>query len=273
MLQNNQIYTSNTKNLELPPTSAEMLWGFLDYNVIAGGEYLTNLARANSNNSAPIPQSIIVDTTGMTAGSINILWDLNDLNYPIEILAGNKQSFLVPAKVGIEFSVTYSADAAGTLTRIDLTNFPQIPMQDMLSKNQTAGSNVNVTNGSTNPASTQPIVAGAPVSDTNPMPVISEKVAIGTNGNAWLAVAVAAAGVSATVDTLGDPQVSVYGSVSAATNISVNVSADGVTWWPSTQQAALTAAGDFYLNFATGARYLQLVSSAAATVTATISAK
>jgi hypothetical protein len=96
---------------------------------------------------------------------------------------------------------------------------------------------------------------------------------IGTTGNAWDAVAVAASGVSATIDTMGLKQIAVYGSVSAATNISVNVSADGAAFFPSDQQAALTAAGDFYLNFATGARYLQLVSSAAATVTATISAK
>jgi len=269
---NNAINSSLTKNLELPPIGAEMLWGFLDYPLIAGAEYTTNLKYAESQNQAPLPQAIIVDTTGMSAGSVNILWDLSNLNYPIEILAGNKQSFLIPAKAGVQFSVTFSADAVGSSMRLDMTNFPQIPMQDMLSKNQTAGNNVNVTNGPTNPASTQNIVAGAPVSGANPMPV-SRPVAIGANGNAWLAVAVAAAGVSATVDTLGNPNISVYGSASAATTISVSVSADGATWWPSTQQAALGAAGDFYLNFTSGARYIQLVSSAAATITATISAK
>jgi len=269
---NNQITTALTKNLELPPIGAEMLWGFLVYPVLATAVYETNLKYMESTNQSPLPQSIIVDTTGMTAGSVDILWDLGDLNYPIEILAGNKQSFLVPAKEGVQFSVTYSADAAGTDMRLDLTNFPQIPMQDMLSKNQIAGSNVNVTNGAANPASTQNIVAGSPVSSTNPMP-ITGGAGIGANGNAWNAVAVAAAGVSATIDTIGNKQITAYGSVSAATTVSVNVSADGVTWWPSTQQAVLAAAGNFYLNFVTGARYIQLVSSAAATITATVSAK
>jgi len=208
----------------------------------------------------------------MSAGSVNILWDLSNLNYPIEILAGNKQSFLIPAKAGVQFSVTFSSDAAGTNMRLDMTNFPQIPMQDMLSKNQTTGNKVNVTNGPTNPASTQNIVAGAPISSANPLP-ITGSAGIGANGNAWSAAPVAGAGVSATIDTIGHEQITAYGSVSAATNVSVNVSADGVTWWPSTQQAVLAAAGNFYLNFKTGARYIQLVSSAAATITATISAK
>lgn len=149
---------------------------------------------------------------------------------------------------------------------------------------------VNVTNPETSPVNVQNIIGGFPVSQNNSVPVnlfhlsgvpvesadplpVYQGPAIGANGNAWNAVAVAAAGVSATVDTLGNPNISVYGSVSAATTVSVNVSADNATWWPSTQQAVLNAAGDFYLNFTSGARYIQLTSSAAATITATVSAK
>jgi len=123
---------------------------------------------------------------------------------------------------------------------------------------------------SISPSATMPVTVINPVS--SPVPV-TRGAGIGSNGNAWNAAAVAAAGVSVTVDTLGDPNISIYGSVSAATTVSVNVSADGATWWPSTQQAVLAAAGDFYLNFTSGARYIQLVSSAAATITATVSAK
>lgn len=115
-------------------------------------------------------------------------------------------------------------------------------------------------------------VSPAPSTFTPTTPITYE-VGVGATGSAWNAAAVAAGGVSATVDTLGLKEIAIYGQVSAATNVSVNVSADGAAFFPSTQQASLTAAGNFYLDFTTGARYLQLVSSAAATITATISAK
>ncbi len=89
----------------------------------------------------------------------------------------------------------------------------------------------------------------------------------------WNAVAVAAAGVSPTFDSQGMADVAIFGNASAATTLSVNVSNDGVTWYASSVSQALSAAGDFYLAFQTGARYLQLASSAAATITALASAK
>ena len=96
---------------------------------------------------------------------------------------------------------------------------------------------------------------------------------VGTTGNAWNDVAVAAGGVSSTVNTGGLANVSVYGNVSASGTMSVNVSADGTTFYPSSNSDAISAAGDFYMNFTCGARYLQLAYSEAATITATISAK
>ena len=102
---------------------------------------------------------------------------------------------------------------------------------------------------------------------------VASKPNIGSTGNAWNAAAVAAAGVSATIDTGGLANVAVFGSASAATTIGVNVSADGANWYPSSNSEALSAAGDFYLQFACGARYIQLTSSAAATITATVAAK
>ena len=96
---------------------------------------------------------------------------------------------------------------------------------------------------------------------------------VGTTGNAWNDVAVAAGGVSSTVNTGGLANVSVYGNVSASGTMSVNVSADGTTFYPSSNSDAISAAGDFYMNFTCGAQYLQLAYSEAATITATISAK
>ena len=96
---------------------------------------------------------------------------------------------------------------------------------------------------------------------------------VGTTGNAWNDVAVAAGGVSSTVNTGGLANVSVYGNVSASGSMSVNVSADGTTFYPSSNSDAISAAGDFYMNFTCGAQYLQLAYSEAATITATISAK
>ena len=96
---------------------------------------------------------------------------------------------------------------------------------------------------------------------------------VGTTGNAWNDVAVAAGGVSSTVNTGGLANVSAYGNVSASGTMTVNVSADGTTFYPSSNTDAISAAGDFYMNFTCGARYLQLAYSEAATITATISAK
>ena len=96
---------------------------------------------------------------------------------------------------------------------------------------------------------------------------------VGTTGNAWNDVAVAAGGVSSTVNTGGLANISVYGNVSASGTMSVNVSADGTTFYPSSNSDAISAAGDFYMNFTCGAQYLQLAYSESATITATISAK
>ena len=96
---------------------------------------------------------------------------------------------------------------------------------------------------------------------------------VGATGNAWNDVAVAAGGVSSTVNTGGLANVSVYGNVSASGTMSVNVSADGTNFYTSSESDAISAAGDFYMNFTCGAQYLQLAYSEAATITATISAK
>lgn len=124
---NNNVMVTNTKNLELPPPSAEMLWGYLEYPCIANVQYETNLKNTTDRNISPLPQSIIVDTSQMTAGAINIVWDKGDLNYQLNVPYGVKQVFAVPAIPDCVFTVAFDADAAGGDVRIDMTNFPLIP--------------------------------------------------------------------------------------------------------------------------------------------------
>jgi hypothetical protein len=142
---NNQMFTTNTQNLELPPLSAEMLWGFLIYPTSASAVYETNLKNSVSRNITPIPQSIIVDTTSMAAGDITILWDKGDLNYSLVVPFGCKHVFSVPAIADCVYSVTFSAGAAGGDVRIDLVNFPLIP-QSYSIVSATGGDIVSVTN-------------------------------------------------------------------------------------------------------------------------------
>lgn len=96
---------------------------------------------------------------------------------------------------------------------------------------------------------------------------------VGAQGNAWNAAAVGAAGVSAAIDTKDRANVSAFGSVDAATTITVQVSEDNVTFYDTGSTSVLVGAGDFHISLNTGAKYARLKSSGAATITATIAAK
>lgn len=217
------------------------------------------------------PQSAVVDNS---LGGSTFTLTVDGTAYQVD--QGATQTFTL---LSSEFPKIYASATAPGSVRVILTNALLPPstsggvVDASLSDLNTLAAVVGTVPQPTAMTTfSQPIISGGAISTSNPMPV-TKGAGVGSNGNAWLAVAVAAAGVSATIDTLGGANICAYGSVSAATTVSVNISADGVTWWPSTQQAVLTAAGDFYLNFTTGARYIQLVSSAAATITATVSAK
>jgi hypothetical protein len=95
---------------------------------------------------------------------------------------------------------------------------------------------------------------------------------IGVQGNAWNAASAGANGTSAVVDTWSCPFVSAFGNAGAATTISLQYSMDGANFYagPST---TLSGSSDFHIDATTAARYLRLLSSAAATITATIAAK
>ncbi len=235
----------------------------LSVNLAAGGQSISNTLS---------PQSAVIDNSnGGSACTLTI----DGVGYSVPV--GSTETFPVLSK---EFpDIGLSATAPGTvlvaLTNADMPASSNSPTS--ISALQTDLDKMAATVGIT-PQPTavttfsQPIIGGSNVSATNPVPV-SAAPAVGAQGNAWNAAAVAAAGVSTTVDTGGHSTVAIFGSVSAATNIGVNVSADNATWYPINQQANMAAAGNFSLQFDTGARYIQLVSSAAATITATVSAK
>ena len=84
--------------------------------------------------------------------------------------------------------------------------------------------------------------------------------------------AIAANGVTGALDIRGFPFVTVMGNASAATTISVQGSEDGTTFFVL-DTVVLSGAGDFALNLTVGVSYLQLKSSAAATINAYVSAE
>lgn len=205
------------------------------------------------------PQAIYVDATDAT-GQLTLLESRT--GFKIQVPAGNVGNFFTLAIADPIYQLLGNAGDAATVVFLDFPAFPQGAAVQNLSQ---PPSDVTVTN--------TPLPVSVPQSPTAGPYTTQRGPGIGATGNAWNAAAVAAAGVSANIDTGGLGKIAVYGNSSAATNIGVNVSADNVTFFPSTIQAALNAAGNFYLAFESGARYIQLVSSAAATITATVSAK
>lgn len=97
--------------------------------------------------------------------------------------------------------------------------------------------------------------------------------ALGAHANAWSAAAVAIAGTSTSLDASYASNIAIFGNTSAATTFTVQYSQDNTNWYDSDITLVVAGAGNFAKTFQSGARYLRLKSSAAATITATISAK
>jgi len=96
---------------------------------------------------------------------------------------------------------------------------------------------------------------------------------LGGQANAWSAAAVGVNGTSAALDTRWAPYCAAFGNASAGTTITAQFSANGTNWYTSNVAQTLGAAGDFGFVFTTGARHVRLISSAAATITASIQCK
>jgi hypothetical protein len=95
---------------------------------------------------------------------------------------------------------------------------------------------------------------------------------LGVHANAWNAASVGANGTSAALDTWSCPYVSAFGNASAATTLTLQYSMDGSNFYAG-PSVTLSGAGDFRLDATCAARFVRLLSSAAATITATLAAK
>jgi hypothetical protein len=109
-------------------------------------------------------------------------------------------------------------------------------------------------------------------SDQPSIPVAVTPNVVGTEGNAWSAVAVLAGGVSASIDCQYTPNISVFGNTSGTTKITVQFSQDNANFYDATEQN-IPSGGDFSISDAWGARYIRLKSSQARTITATVAGK
>jgi hypothetical protein len=94
----------------------------------------------------------------------------------------------------------------------------------------------------------------------------------GTHGNAWSAATVGIAGTSNVTDTAYTPICSAFGNSASASTITVQLSADGSTFYSSAFNTGVVT-GNFNVTFSTGARYVRLISSAASVITATVQCK
>ena len=88
----------------------------------------------------------------------------------------------------------------------------------------------------------------------------------------WNAAVVGVAGVSPGVIADDAPFVSAFGNCGAASTVTLQYSDDNVTFYDG-PTSILAGASDFRIDATTGARWTRLKSSAAATITAFISAK
>lgn len=89
----------------------------------------------------------------------------------------------------------------------------------------------------------------------------------------WNNAAVAINGYSAVFDSWNSPFVTIFGTASGASTITVWGSNDGSNWFVLGTISATATAGSLYLSLTCGAELMKLQSGSAVTLTAVISAK
>lgn len=95
----------------------------------------------------------------------------------------------------------------------------------------------------------------------------------GVQANAWNNAASGAGGTSNSIDVQFCDQVSIFGHVSGATTLTVQLSQDNSNFYDSGFTNAPAGAADFGFTIQSGARYARLKSSNNVTITATITGK
>jgi hypothetical protein len=179
--------------------------------------------------------------------------------------AGSSNVSIVSESVGLARQNQFPAAlSAGGNFKVELQN-SAVPV--------TVSGNVEITNDSG---------SAVPVSNATQLPAslspsgglrVSSNDFKGSHSNAWNGTAVSAGGVSNPSDDLWySDMVSFYGNTSAATDLTVQFSANNATWYDS-EEKRVAVNGNFGFTIDCAARYVRLKSSAAVTITATITAK
>lgn len=102
---------------------------------------------------------------------------------------------------------------------------------------------------------------------TRPIPPV-----VGTHANAWNAAAVAANGVSASIDCQFVSNITIFGNANGSTTLTIQFSQDNVNFYDGSS-TVVAASSDFSVSGTFGARYIRLKSSQARTITATVAGK
>lgn len=95
---------------------------------------------------------------------------------------------------------------------------------------------------------------------------------LGSEANVANAQVFGGAGNTASFDTQGQPFLSIFGHVSAAVTLTIQFSADNVTFYASGTTIVLAGASDYGININPGARFIRVNVSAAVTITCTMQA-
>ncbi len=252
-------------NQKLPDGSKGYMLRF-DLDISLDSDFVIDLAYFSAiGQQIPfVCRSVVLNNTN-NANVLNMTFD-RFLAYPHICASGQISVAQVPNIAGKTYlELTTTLQGASTLVYIFLSDFSMNPAQF-----GSFGQNVVVTN------TIAANISNVPTVDIGALPDVT----VGANGpsngvqaNAWNAAIVAANGTSASLDTGGSPVVTAFGSISAATTIRVQYSQDNATWYNGPNSEVLSAAGTFALDFTTAARYVRLISTAAATITATLCAK
>lgn len=255
---------NNVTEVELESGKKGKVLGFnLDFSLDSAFEIDLRAFALTTQQTPFVCRGVTLNNTNNT-NPLSMVYD-NSLQYPHIAIAGQISSLQVPFIKNVPSIILNSVQVVpSTIVNVYLFDFPIAPA----SFGQ-VGSNVNVINTiSANIAGPNPLPVSAPA----PLPVTLPS-GIGAQANAWNADVVAANGVSNALAVPSQPKISVFGNASAATTISAQFSQDNINWYTSGESVVLTAAGNFGFSFDCGAAYVRLLSSGAATITATIAGK
>ena len=186
---------------------------------------------------------------------------------PLSTAGGGTEATALRVTVASDSTGLLSVDDNGASLTVDS---PQLPAALVGGRLDT---NVGAWLGSTAPTVGQKTAANSLptilASDQGALPVN----VVGAHANAWSAAAVAAGGNSASIDCQYTPHISAFGTSNGNTTISLQVSQNDTDFYTAATVVVGGGGGDFALNLTIGARYIRLQSSAARTITASITGK